>query len=299
MSLVPEHFADMIEIREGEEGEAWVAALPGQVDSLLASWGLSLDGETRFGYVGIVVPVRCADDTPAALKVSYPDADSAGEAPTLSAWDGDGSVRLLAQDESGFALLLERLEPDRSLFAVPVDEGVSTLGALLSRLHRTAAPAGLARLADQSRRWLDTIPPRWDRHLRTADARLLDAALATLREVGPCAGDALLHGDPHYGNVLAGTREPWLVIDPKGLAGDPEFEVAPALWNRVDELVLADDPRRAIRRRTDQLCEAAGLDRGLAYRWTVVRAVEDVLWRMEHDPDPQAPHLLIAEALLD
>jgi streptomycin 6-kinase len=299
VSVVPEHFAQMIEVREGEDGEAWVAALPARVDALLDGWELTLDGATRFGYVGIVVPVSCADGTPAALKVSYPDDDSAGEAPTLAAWDGDGAARLLRRDGSGFALLLERLDPDRSLFAAPVDEGVEVLGGLLARLARTTAPATVPRLADTSRRWLETVPDRWRRHCPGADPRLRDAALATLREVGPRAGDRLLHGDLHYGNVLAGGREPWLVIDPKGMAGDPEFEVIPALWNRADELVLVDDPHTAIRRRTDQLCEAAGLDRELAYRWTVVRAVDDLLWRMDNDPDPHAPHLLIAEALVD
>jgi streptomycin 6-kinase len=299
LSVVPEHFARMIEVREGDAGEAWVAGLPGRVDALLREWGLRTDGETRFGYVGIVVPVACADGTPAVLKVSFPDEQSTGEAPALAAWGGDGAARLLARDDDGFALLLERLDPDRALFAAPVDEGVEVIGGLMRRLHRITAPAGLPRLADASLRWLDTIPPRWDRHCRNADTRLRDAALAALREVGPGAGSSLLHVDLHYGNVLAGSREPWLVIDPKGMAGDPEYEVIPALWNRADELVLADDPHKAIRRRTDQLCEAAGLDRALAYRWTLVRAVEDVLWRMDNDPDPHAPHLLIAEALLD
>jgi streptomycin 6-kinase len=299
VSVVPEHFAQMIEVREGEHGQSWVESLPRRVEALLDGWDLTVDGETRFGYVGIVVPVSCADGTPAALKVSYPDEDNAGEAPTLAAWDGDGAATLLRRDDSGFALLLERLDPDRSLFAVPPDEGVETLGGLLARLTGTTAPAAVPRLADMSRRWLKTVPQRWQRHCPRADPRLREAALATLREVGPGAGDRLLHGDLHYGNVLAGTREPWLVIDPKGMAGDPEYEVIPALWNRSDELVMADDPHAAIRRRTDQLCEAAGLDRALSYRWTVVRAVEDLLWRMDNDPDPGAPHLLIAEALVD
>ena len=37
----------------------------------------------------------------------------------------------------------------------------------------------------------------------------------------------LLHQDLHAENVLAAGREPWLVIDPKPLAGEREFAVAP------------------------------------------------------------------------
>ena len=53
----------------------------------------------------------------------------------------------------------------------------------------------------------------------------------------------LVHTDLHYANVLAGQRQPWLAIDPKPLAAEPAYAVAPALWNRWDEAVAA--PTRA------------------------------------------------------
>jgi len=298
MSIVPEDFARMIEVREDEAGETWVAGLPALVGELCERWSLRVAGSTRFGYVGIVVPVRRRDGTPAALKVSFPDQESLGEAPALAAWDGDGAVRVLERDDCRFALLLEWLDADRSLFTLPVDDGVAVIARLLARLHRTEAPAGLPRLADECRRWEQTIPPRWERYCRDQDPRLRDAALETLARLGPRSGGTLLHRDLHYGNVLAGGREPWLAIDPKGLAGDPEYDVVPTIWNRPDELMLAADPHAAVRRRVDLVCDVAGLDRERAYRWTLVRCVEDLLWRMDNDPDPAAPHLLIAEALL-
>jgi streptomycin 6-kinase len=298
VSLVPEHFADMIEIREGEEGEAWVAALPGQVDSLLSSWGLRVGGETRYGYVGIVVPVRCSDGTPAALKVSYPDEESRSEPPALRAWDGDGAVRLLRCDEAGFGMLLEWLDPERSLFSLPVDEGVDVIGGLLRRMHRTAAPEGVPRLAEESRRWLDSVPRDWGAFCADQDRRLLDAALETFRDLGPEAGETLLHRDLHYGNVLAGDREPWLAIDPKGMAGDPGYDVLPAVWNQLDVLLAADHPHAAVRRRVDRLCEVAGIDRRRAYRWTQARAIEDLMWQQRTGNAGPGGEILIAEALL-
>jgi streptomycin 6-kinase len=247
------------------------------------------------------VPVVFADGASAALKVSYPDDESLGEAPALQAWDGDGAVRLLAQDETGFAMLLERLDPERSLFEVPVDEGVATIGGLLHRLHRSTAPATVTRLSEVSERWSRTLAEEWRQLGIAHDPRLLDAALATVRELGPAAGDRLLHGDLHYGNVLAGTREPWLVIDPKGFAGDPAFDVAPCVWNRFEELVDSGYPHRAIRRRVDALCEAAGIERAAAYRWTGARAVDNLLWTAAGADDGGLgdANVLIAEAVMD
>lgn len=54
---------------------------------------------------------------------------------------------------------------------------------------------------------------------------------------------ATLHGDLHYDNVLAGTREPWLAIDPKAIVGDPCHEAIAPLWNRMSELVGPRGPR--------------------------------------------------------
>jgi len=301
VSVVPEPFAQMIEVREGEPGEAWVAQLPGRVGALMRGWDLRLAGPTRFGYVGVVVPVVGADGARLALKVSYPDEESRSEAPALQAWAGDGAVRLHTLDETGFAMLLEWLDPDRSLFDVPTVEAVGTIGGLLRRLHRTPAPPAVTRLREVSERWSHELPEEWRRLGITHDRRLLDAALATVRELGPSSGDRLLHGDLHYGNVLAGTREPWLVIDPKGLAGDPAYDVVPCVWNRFDELVAGGDVHRAIRRRIDALCEAAGIDREAAYRWTVARAVDDLLWTAASRDDGGFgdANVLIAEAVMD
>ena len=90
-----------------------------------------------------------------------------------------------------------------------------------------------------------------------------------------------IHGDLHYANVLAGDREPWLVIDPKPVAGDPHYEVAPLLWNRWDEVVASGNVRDAVRRRFHAVVDAALLDEDRARDWVVVRELHNVLWTIE------------------
>ena len=69
--------------------------------------------------------------------------------------------------------------------------------------------------------------------------RLVEQAVSLGRDFVADAGTdgTMIHGDLHYENVLAADREPWLVIDPKPMSGDPHYEVAPLLWNRWDEVV--------------------------------------------------------------
>ena len=87
-----------------------------------------------------------------------------------------------------------------------------------------------------------------------------------------------MHTDLHYANVLAADREPWLAIDPKALAAEPAFAVAPALWNRWDEALAGHDVRGHLRRRLAIVCEHGGIDEDRARAWTIVREVQNALW---------------------
>jgi streptomycin 6-kinase len=97
-------------------------------------------------------------------------------------------------------------------------------------------------------------------------------------EVLPESGDRLLHWDLHYYNVMAAKRQPWLAIDPKPLAGDPAFELMPAVWNRWDDLVATGDLSQAIRDRFDLMLDVTGIDRDRALAWTAGRILQNVLW---------------------
>lgn len=91
----------------------------------------------------------------------------------------------------------------------------------------------------------------------------------------------LIHTDLHYFNVLAAGREPWLVIDPKPLSGDPSYEIAPLLSNRWEEAVSSGDRRRAIRDRFHMVIDAAGFDEDRARDWVVVRMLVNVKWSLD------------------
>jgi streptomycin 6-kinase len=110
---------------------------------------------------------------------------------------------------------------------------------------------------------------------------MVEQALSLARDLvaDPASTGVIVHGDLHYLNVLAADREPWLVIDPKPMSGDPHFEVAPMLWNRMEELGTA--MRAGVRRRFHTLVDAAGLDEARARDWVIVRMVLNAHWAVE------------------
>ncbi|MEV5882598.1 aminoglycoside phosphotransferase family protein [Streptomyces sp. NPDC052020] len=290
---IPRAFATAQLRHNGEAGRAFVTALPALADRFLDHWHLRLDGPPMHGWAALVLPVvHRHDGTPAVLKLQLPDEETEGEPLALRAWNGDGAVRLLAHDETTGTLLLERLDPARTLTHVEnVHEAVLVLARLLAHLTATPAPTGLRRLADIAPALLDRARRALPRVSDPAARRLVADCAAAVREVAGDPGDRLLHWDLHYGNVLASARAPWLAIDPKPLVGDPGFELLPALRNRHDP---ADT-----RWRFDALTDVLGLDRARARAWTLGRVLQNCLWHIEAGAPLEDEQLGIARRLRD
>lgn len=274
---VPERFAADTVTREGASARPWLARLPELVGELCVRWGLRVTGDPMHGYLALVVPV-VRGSARYALKVSWIDDDTVNEAAALALWDGGGAVRLLDADDRTGALLLEWLDPRRRLAEADLSVAVPAAGRLLRRLA-VPVPAGWpGRPVPGLRQWaLDLaaeLPERWRATGRPFPERRLDAAVELAAALAPRSGGLLANRDMHYQNVLAGEREPWLVIDPKVMRGDAEFGLAPLLWRRLGEA----DGSAGLRRRFDVLVDEAGLDAELARGWTLLRAVDYQLW---------------------
>jgi streptomycin 6-kinase len=265
----------------GPEWAAFVEGLPRLFRELSEEWGLTVDGEPTHGYCSLVVPVRRLEQ-PAVLKLGFPDDEGEHEGLALQHWAGNGAVRLLSADPHRSALLLERLHPT-DLTSVDVLDACELVAERYARLH-VPAPPQLRSLTSYVDRWTARLAEL----ARDAPVphRLVQQAVSLSRElvVDEASTGTLIHADLHYENVLAGDREPWLVIDPKPVSGDPHYEPAPMLSNRWDEAVASGDLRTAVRRRFHTLVDAAALDEDRARDWVVVRMLHNALWELEDHP---------------
>ncbi|WKX69335.1 aminoglycoside phosphotransferase family protein [Streptomyces sp. XD-27] len=278
---IPEAFTRSTIEREGEPGADWLAALPRIVEELLGCWGCVLDGEAMHGGVGLVVPVRRRAEGAAVLKVSFPHPGNVHEPDAFEAWGGRGAVLLYERDDERFAMLLERVRTSTLAEVEDGDEVVLVAGRINRRLA-VPAPPGLPRLRQQADAWEEQLR-KDDRELtHTLPRYVVDAAVATVRELGRVQPDRLIHGDLHAGNILPADREPWLAVDPKGYAGDPAYDGGTLLKSRALTLLEADDLRKAVHRILDIFAEAAELDRERVQRWALFHAVQAAFWGRRH-----------------
>lgn len=223
---------------------------------MAAEWGIEL-GE-RFALARYSFVAAAGQD--AVLKLTPADDDESDEeAEALELWNGEGAVRLLRRDRERRALLLARARPGTDISALPEARATEIAVEVRLRLWRRAA---------EPFRWIGDHVPRWLADAEQAgeqDAELLRLAneLYGSLEVGR---STLVHGDFHHHNILDAGGGRHLAIDPKPMLGEPEFDVAPFLWNPIGEEMRLDVTERRL-----AAFAAAGLDQQRMRAWSLIR----------------------------
>ena len=214
-----------------------------------------------------VAPAALADGTEVVLKIGMPHLEAEHEAEGLRFWDGDPTVRLLAEDDHG-AMLLERCHPGTSLRALPEAEQDLVIAGLLRRLWR--APS-----STHPFRPLSALMKFWSGETQAnekswRDAGVVREGLRLFEELPRTAPkEVLLATDLHAGNVLRSKRAPWLVIDPKPFIGDPAYDVTQHLLNCSGR--LRSDPIGLMHRMGDLV----DVDYDRIRLWTFARIAVD------------------------
>jgi streptomycin 6-kinase len=94
------------------------------------------------------------------------------------------------------------------------------------------------------------------------------------------AASILIHGDMHPGNIQRGGHEPWLAIDPKGVVGEPFYDVATfATWPPIG--LDPSQLKRCLSRRVDQLAEELQVKRHRLLAWGLAQSVLSGWWSYE------------------
>ena len=233
------------------------------VDGL--SYNLVFFGETRVGR-------------PVVLKAAPESGALASEAAALLGFGSDRASAVLEARLDEGLLVTERLLPGTQLSRVATErEALDTVVKLFS----DGWPAPDPRVLDDVAAFTQSLE-------RDADsAGPLDTGLMReAREVrktllADSAEARLLHGDLHYDNILVDEQRGFRLIDPKGLRGDPLFDLG-YLVSRVQPLGCDALPlHRAVSLRLDVLAEAFRCDAKRLAAWAFVAAALSAVWTLE------------------
>lgn len=271
---------------------AWLDEVPGVVESLAREWGLVIGAGLAGGHAALVVEVTQADGTPAVLKVGVPGRDVGPEAMALRLADGGGCAKLLREDLSRQALLLERLgAPMHDLVADPASRH-DLLCEVAVRLWRPIGtevdlPTG-AQLAEQ---YAARLPRLWEKAGRPCSPATVADALDCMNHRRLAHDDrsaVLVHGDIHEMNALQASDGSYKLIDPFGLRAEPACDLGTIVRCTPD---FGDD----LRARTERLASRTGVDATAIWQWGTVHRVMSGVYACSIGLQPFG-NLLLAEA---
>lgn len=239
---IPRELAEHAADPDNDHWREWIARLPAFVAELTARWSLELGAPYEpGGMCSWVAPARNASGDDLVLKMGVRHSEAEHEIDGLRFWDGDGAVRLYDSyvTDDTCVLLLERCVPGTSLKQMlPEPEQDEVVARLLRRLWQEQPPGHPFRpLQAMCDEWGNDLAEEAERHPERLDSGLVQAGLEIFRTFAETADrHVLLCTDLHGDNVLAASREPWLVIDPKPYVGDPAYDAAQHMLNCLERV---------------------------------------------------------------
>jgi streptomycin 6-kinase len=283
---IPNELTETVERVHGEQGRQWLVALPALLLEFSQRWSLELEQPFENLSYNFVVPGRTAQGAAIVLKLGVPCRELLTEAAALKFFAGDGAVRLLDHEAARGALLLERALPGAPLYSLPDNvEATHIAATLMQRLWREP-PAehvfpslavwfqAFARLRRNFNGGSGPFPPE-----------LIALAEQTFFELSRSAEHTvLLHGDLHHANILASTNG-WIAIDPKGVAGDPGYEIGPFMLNQLPSGVADSTVQELFNQRLSIFAAELQISQTRLAAWAFCYAALSALWEFEDSGD--------------
>ncbi|MGE3802289.1 MAG: aminoglycoside phosphotransferase family protein [Candidatus Kapaibacterium sp.] len=283
----------------GDLGRAWLRGLPEVLSEAKRKWNLQLLDLFPDLSINAVLPALREDGTAVVLKAGVPSREIELEVEALQFFAGEGSARLLDADLPNGLILLKRILPGTSALQSNDDDQAVEAFVEVSRRLQCRPPhdhnfptlqnwfEGFATYRQRCNGGSGLLPPQ----LFSRAEEIATELLSSTEE------QVLLHGDLHHGNLLFSTEQSWVGIDPKGVVGDPLFEVAPFLRNPMPRL-LEVETKKVLRRRLEIINEHLSYDIERMIQWGIAESILSAIWEVDDVGEGWRRGVQVAEVLV-
>lgn len=249
---------------------------------------------------------RCRSETfgSVVLKLHPPSSDEIRtEFHTLRQYNGNRFCRAYDADFANGVLLEEYVHPGTPLRKESsLDQRLSVFCSLYHGLH--VKPEN-ANLFPSYMEWVTKITEYMSGR---QDGKALYLHMRKAREICSSVSTVysqrmLLHGDLHHDNILLGPNGAYTIIDPKGVIGDPVFDIPRFIMNEFED-EITEELYRKISYVIRVLSEKLHVSLEIIKQCLYVETVMGVCWCVEDgSPADEFPRLLskveFAEAIMN
>jgi streptomycin 6-kinase len=240
----------------------------------------------------------------AVLKIGNPTfREVFTEFNTLLEYKGRGFCRVFDSDIEKGVILEECIQPGKPLRdESSIEKRLSVFCSLYKGLHITPAKAEIyPTYVGWVSRITEYMSKRQDYkelylHMKKAEEICLSISELYTQKL-------LLHGDFHHDNILLGSGEKYVIIDPKGVIGDPVFDIARFILNEFDDEITTELYKK-IKDIIGSLEKELNIPEVILKQCLYVETSMAMCWCVESGATPEEYHQLIktvefAEAILN
>ncbi|MBT3323164.1 MAG: phosphotransferase [Anaerolineae bacterium] len=276
--------------------QLWSAKLPDLLEKYAAKWKLEILTPFENLSYNYAAPARRADGTLVVIKAGFPKCELDAEIAALGHFGGQNMVCIYECELDDGIFLLEKISPGKSLWNLDDKQSTNILLDLMPKLWRPyCGEYPFPTIADWGRGF-SHLRERNAGGTGRLDKRLIDRAENIYTELVISSESAvLLHGDLHHGNVLLAKDKSYLAIDPKGVLGEPCYEVGAFLRNPMPELLKREKLHTLMMWRTKEIVEKLGFEQERVVGWAMSQAVLAAIWCDEDSLPCREGFMRIAE----
>lgn len=288
------HFIEAVKNTWGDTGASWLEKLPDLVVFFQEKWKLKdLRLSPHLSHNLILFAIQ--GGVPVVLKLSLPGKDFEQEVRVLKIFGGQGVVKLLDFDLKNGGMLQEAVLPGthlKKLFPDEEEQTISIAVGLMRQIHAVKLDAEASNLP-KIESWLASLHANYPDIPNELMMRARSLASDLIKSQG---APVLLHGDLHHDNILK-NKDDWMAIDPKGVIGEPAYEVGAFIRNPLPELFENKHIKEIISKRFDCFSALLGVDRQRLINWSFVQAVLAACWACEDNMPERKQMVQCAEVI--
>ena len=283
----------------GEAGTVWLQELPLLLRDCFRDWNLKPEYTPDCLTYNYVVFVSRGNAEKLVLKAGVPHPELNSEIEAMKLYAGEGAAKLLDSDAQKGLLLLEKLQPGKMLLEEKDDKKATAIAAdVMRRLWKEPPADHCFRSVRDWGKGFERLRCTFNGGCGPFPARLLSKAETLFTELSDSMEtEVVLHGDLHHWNVLQADERGWLAIDPKGVLGEPAYEIGAWLRNPAGFIFKMPDLKKVQKRRMEQFATELGFERERLRDWSIAQAVLSAWWSYEDKDDGIQEMLGLAELL--
>lgn len=282
-------------------GQAFYEKVIRDLSFYAKKWKLEIESCIDYYSVNCIFICRSALFGPAVLKIGNPSREVRTEANLLKEYNGGRFCKMYDCDLENGVILEEYIYPGKRLREEQsLERRLEIFSNLFHGLHIESSQNELYPTYFD---WVDRIAVYMSKR---EDYPELRGQMLKAREL--CSSlcmaypkKLLLHGDLHHDNILLGEDGAYKIIDPKGVIGDPIFDIPRFILN---EFYDRDDvPYELYSKHIETISsyfeKSVGVPKDVVLKCVYIETAMANCWNVEDNEEPNMRYVLYAEAMMD